>query len=1065
MRTIGFLVATLLLLPTPAASVAPASSFSSSGSVLRAPAALNPAPFAGTNPAYTNFESSQVHPIALTPLRARLLAVNTPDALLEVLAVAPNGDLAPLASIPVGLEPVTVVARSDSEAWVVNRLSDTVSIVNLTTGLTTKTLAVGDEPMDVAFANGKAFVAVSGEDAVYVYDLSNLDAAPTKVGLFGSDTRSLAVSTDGTKVYAVVQNSGNQTAVVNANIILNNTSSLDTARLSALGLNDMRCVPSARPPYPPLPAGVTRNAALTDPAPPAQPPVSLIVKWDRATNKWKDEAGQDWTHCLPFRLPDHDLFVINTTSLAVSTVDHLGTTLFEVSVNPVTGKIYVPNTDARNTVRFELPPPSPPTTPTSGVRGHVVENQLSIVDPTAGNAVTILDLNTHIDRFSNPASNLSERLASISQPGMMVWDSAGAYAYLTAIGTRKLFRVTGSCTAGPCVFGPNRAAPDAVEVGEGPTGVALNEPANRLYILDRFSNRIALVQASSMTKLGEVPLHDPSSPTIKSGRHFLYDAIDTSGHGDSACSSCHISGDRDGLAWDLGDPTGQFTAYGTAGDNVRFIVPNPSTNQPFECPTPTQCSSHAGFDPQKGPMTTQTLRAMLEPLHWRGDRPTMNAFNKAFVGLLGKEDIGPINNQPAGLPADQMELFRQFTLGMQFPPNPYRNTDDTLPNTNVSIPGIGYTGNPRTGETVFNTARTDANSSCAACHALPFGAAGGKLGGVEPGDPSTAKAALFNGNADKSPHSDLKVPHARNMYQKLGPHFGLIGSATDPPADQKRGFGFTHDGAVPDLGTFLSFSVFAVTVQQVKDLTMFLVHFPTGIKPAVGKNLTVPQGTPPTGTSTQESLLTTLITNGNLAAANRHCELVASTRSGGRLRSYSLNGGIGSGGLWTTDTANEPQITTTSLRQNAQGPVSFLCSPLGSGVRLGADRDLDTHLNGDDCAPGDEGAFAQPAEVAGQVVAGKSPTNVTWNSQSAATGPGVVYDVASGRLSVLQASGLAAATTCLAGDLVTTSYQDVRGIPPPGDGYFYLTSGQNSCGSGGYGPGRGALVPLSCPAP
>ena len=59
---------------------------------------------------YTNFESSHVHPIALTPSGGRLLAVNTPDALLEVFAVAPDGSLLPEAAIPVGLEPVTVRA-------------------------------------------------------------------------------------------------------------------------------------------------------------------------------------------------------------------------------------------------------------------------------------------------------------------------------------------------------------------------------------------------------------------------------------------------------------------------------------------------------------------------------------------------------------------------------------------------------------------------------------------------------------------------------------------------------------------------------------------------------------------------------------------------------------------------------------------------------------------------------------------------------------------------------------------------------------------------------------------
>ena len=56
---------------------------------------------------YTNYESSHVHPIALTPDGARLVAVNTPDAVLEVFAVGPQGDLTYERSIPVGLEPVS----------------------------------------------------------------------------------------------------------------------------------------------------------------------------------------------------------------------------------------------------------------------------------------------------------------------------------------------------------------------------------------------------------------------------------------------------------------------------------------------------------------------------------------------------------------------------------------------------------------------------------------------------------------------------------------------------------------------------------------------------------------------------------------------------------------------------------------------------------------------------------------------------------------------------------------------------------------------------------------------
>src|SRR6185295_4591415 len=146
---------------------------------------------------------------------------------------------------------------------------------------------------------------------------------------------------------------------------------------------------------------------------------------------------------------------------------------------------------------------------------------------------------------------------------------------------------------------------------------------------------------------------------------------------------------------------------------------------------------------------------------------------------------------------------------------------------------------------LFTTGSTDAGQSCSACHALPFGAAGGKLGGLSPGDPDPAKAGLFNGNLDGSPHSDLKVPHNRNMYEKLGPRFGPPGTATPP--ESKGGFGFTHDGSIPDAGTFLSAGVFSLTPQEARDLTVFLMLFPTGIRPAVGRNLTVPAGAPPTG--------------------------------------------------------------------------------------------------------------------------------------------------------------------------------------------------------------------------
>ena len=1036
---------------------------------------------APTQAAYVNFESSQIHPIALDSTGTKLLVVNTPDARLEVFDLAMDGSLIPSDSIPVGLEPVSVISRLNTstgreEAWVVNHLSDSVDIVDLTLGRVIRTLRVGDEPTAVVFAQGKAFVAVSQLDLVRVYDLSNLSLPPSTVELFGRDVRALAVSNDGTKVYAVVLQSGNQTSVVLEGEIFGGGLSLDTTRLNQLGLNEPGCQGPA-PSYPPPHSGITRNPALIDP-PGGVPPVGLIVRFNNSSGDWEDENGQDWSNCLAVDLPDHDLFIIdavNPTTVPVVEVDHLGTSLFDVSVHP-NGKIYVPHTEARNDVRFEHP---------LGVQGHMVDNRFAVIDPSSGNSVTLIDLNTHINRASNPSINLVERAASISQPGMMAWKGDGSLGYLTAIGSRKLFVVDGTCLAGGCIFGTTRSTPQTVDVGEGPTGVALHEGKNRLYVLLRFSNSVAVVDSMALTKLNEVSLHDPTPAMVRSGRRFLYDGIDTSGHGDAACASCHLSGNMDGLAWDLGDPTGTMAAYTDFNDNVRFIVPidQDSDGLPDEC-DPAVCASHLGFDPQKGPMTTQTLRAMLEPLHWRGDRKTLRAFNKAFVGLMGTADIGPIDGEPAGITAPQMELFRDFSLAVRMPPNPYRNPDDTYPggcsndpqrfcNTTsdcvspgtclpaVQPPGLAFAGDPGNGETLFNTHPSDAGQPCQMCHTHPFGAAGGQLGGVEPAEPTGPMAsALFNGNADGSPHSDLEVPHLRNMYEKFGPTFGPKNGGSPPP-ESKTGFGYTHDGAIPGVGTFLSASVFNLTAAQVRDLSAFQFMFPTETKPGVGRQLTVSQGTPPTGTAGEEALLTTLLSVGNLTDGNRHCELVAAAPDSTRLRTYYLNGGAPTGS-WTTDVAAEPQVSTADLRTNATGELTFLCVPLGEGVRLGADLDEDLSLNGDDCAPGDGGSFSPVQEVSNLLLTGGTVTDLSWDEQATATGTGVVYDVVGGDLSAMRASGLSPATACVEAETADDSWTDPRPGPNAGDGFFYLLRSKNACATSTFGVGRASIDPLTC---
>ncbi len=66
--------------------------------------------------------------------------------------------------MPVGLEPVAVAARTNTEVWVTNLLSDSVSIVTLTgTPHVVRTLLVGDEPRDIVFAGhpARAFITTA----------------------------------------------------------------------------------------------------------------------------------------------------------------------------------------------------------------------------------------------------------------------------------------------------------------------------------------------------------------------------------------------------------------------------------------------------------------------------------------------------------------------------------------------------------------------------------------------------------------------------------------------------------------------------------------------------------------------------------------------------------------------------------------------------------------------------------------------------------------------------------------------------------------------------------------
>src|ERR1051325_4827098 len=167
---------------------------------------------ASADNAFVNFETAPVHPIDLSPSGTRLAVCNLADAKLEIFDLT-SGNLASLASIPVGLDPVTVRFRSASEAWVVNHISDSISIVDLTSMALMATIQTLDTPEDVVFAGGRAFVSCSMPNTIQVFNAATWQLV-TNVMIEAERPKALAVSPDGSKVYAAIFESGNATTII-----------------------------------------------------------------------------------------------------------------------------------------------------------------------------------------------------------------------------------------------------------------------------------------------------------------------------------------------------------------------------------------------------------------------------------------------------------------------------------------------------------------------------------------------------------------------------------------------------------------------------------------------------------------------------------------------------------------------------------------------------------------------------------------------------------------------------------------------------------------------------------
>ena len=746
---------------------------------------------------YTEFEADPVRPVAVLEQSGWVAVANTPDD--SVVLVRPtDAGAQPCNAVKVGMRPVAVgvvrESRSLAELWVVNHLSDSVSIVHVNLddcrGEVTRTLAVGDEPRDLVVATRsdgarRVFVTTAhrgqhhptegarlGTDLVtapndkeqrgladvLVFDPEAIDTPPAAVNLFADTPRALAVG-DGV-VYAASFKSGNRTTAIGGETVtergrlsLEALLARDAAgqpieadgelvlRPEAVGqvaieggmpavAGQGRCF--ADPREEPGEALLARVCVETDEqnravrariAQPGvadaacqctsgdgtlQPLTGVIVKFfdqeaecgaafttfpDGSRGCWLDRAPapgpspalaaraprpMEWNDEVRLTLPDEDVFAIAVDDLSVTkSFSGVGTILFDMAVQPGTGKLFVTNTDANNLARFE----GHGSASSSTVIGHLHESRVTVIDPEAAGALAVqpVHLNSHIDYGRCCERDPQENDRSFAFPTAGAFSADGQRFYFSALGSDKIGFVSADAV-GP---GFDQQAlrergalgeiwlSDAVDAPAGPVGLALDAERGRLYVKTHFSNELVVIDTQRDVISSRWRLPTPEPRRLTAGRSVLYNARLTSSHGDSACASCHVFGDFDGLSWDLGDPEGSTVTNPGPFASIGLDDPN--------------------FRSNKGPMNTQTLRGMANhgALHWRGDRTrrfTERAGEQPDTGSLdevnsfGEFDVAirGLNGNDELLDPAVFARFTDFALGLVLPPNPNRHLDDTL---------------------------------------------------------------------------------------------------------------------------------------------------------------------------------------------------------------------------------------------------------------------------------------------------------------------------------------------------------------------------------------------------
>ncbi|MSR46624.1 MAG: hypothetical protein EXS13_06120 [Planctomycetes bacterium] len=588
--------------------------------------------------------------------------------------------------------------------------------------------------------------------------------------------------------------------------------------------------------------------------------------------------------------PDRDLLAFDLASGATDATIALwrmGTLCFDVKKVPARGaaRFVVSNVDANNMLEGEHQFP----------QGGIARHRLTIA--TTGSAVipqatTVIDLNDPASR--HPLLPLSKALFAV--PNEIALTANGQLLFCCCYDTRNTAVVD---LASGTVIASLAAS------GFGPRGLALDEASERLWVFNRADatlDQFDLTQVAAgavITPLASLPVgFDPTPAVIRNGRLVHIDASN-SGTGTQSCNTCHLDGHADRIAWSLGEFTGTLTdALKVDKDDKKVKV-------------------------------TQSLRGLEEtaPFHWRGDRVDLDAFKPAFIGLLGGAEPSVV----------EFRNFQSYVFSLAMPANPGQLPTrelSTASGADATKGRAAFLQLPVT-RVALDTAPpfTDRRLACADCHNLTG----------------------FNG-ATNQIFNDVTLPvvadnpaHLRGLFDKDSDDVNYramtfnsvnLNGLDRTPA---TGFGMANNGFADGLKHFV-IENFTASDSAKQAITAFVAEFDSGTAAAAmwSYTLTPAKSGLPAATPVA-TFLQPQATAGNCDLAV-HAFLPGSPRPriGFRFDPASQ--------LFEPDSVTLAPQSLAQLDALAQlgGVLVFLGVPVGTGGRVGIDRDGDFLRDGDE---------------------------------------------------------------------------------------------------------------------